>query len=125
MQSLNQQTFAGIRKPLATAETLPPWCYTSPEFFDAEVEKIFSRVWNFLGHGDRIPEPGDYFTTKVAKVPLLIARGKDRVVRAFQNTCRHRGTVVAQGEGCTELFSCPYHSWTYDLEGRLDSAPHM
>ena len=117
--------FAGIRQALDRAETLPPWCYTSAEFFELEVDRIFSRVWNFLGHADRIPAAGDYFTTIVAKVPLLIVRGEDRQIRAFQNTCRHRGTIVAQGEGHAKRFACPYHSWTYDTEGRLTNAPHM
>ena len=122
---LAPEHFAGIRQPLERAETLPPWCYTSAEFFDLEVDRMFSRVWNFLGHGDRIPAVGDYFTATVAKVPLLVVRGKDRQIRALQNTCRHRGTIVAQGAGSAERFTCPYHSWAYDLEGRLTNAPHM
>ena len=69
---LAPEHFAGIRQPLERAETLPPWCYTSAEFFDLEVDRMFSRVWNFLGHGDRIPAVGDYFTATVAKVPLLV-----------------------------------------------------
>lgn len=125
-QSLTaRENFLGIRQTLEHAETLPPWCYTSPEFFELETEKLFSRVWNFLGHADRIAAPGDYFTTAVARVPMLIVRGHDLKIRAFQNTCRHRGTLIAQGEGRRDTFACPYHSWTYDLTGGLKSAPYM
>lgn len=122
---LTTEDFAGIRKQLNEAETLPPWCYTAPEFFEIEIDRIFSRVWNFVGHCDRVPAPGSYFTTVVANVPLVVARGPDGAIRAFQNTCRHRGTIVALGEGTTRIFTCPYHSWAYDLTGKLISAPHM
>ena len=122
---LAREHFAGTRQSLECAETLPPWCYTSPEFFAIETERLFSRVWNFLGHADRIAAPGDYFTTTVAGTSLLVVRGLDQTIRAFQNTCRHRGTLIAQGEGNAEIFACPYHSWTYDLAGRLRHAPHM
>lgn len=120
-----QESFLGVRRPLGEAETLPPWCYTSPDFFAIEIERIFSKVWNFIGPEDRIAEPGSFFTTVVAGVQVLVVRGKDRQVRAFQNTCRHRGTRIAAGEGSARSFSCPYHSWTYDLNGALLSAPHM
>jgi choline monooxygenase len=117
--------FRGVRAPLAEAQTLPPWCYTSEEFFALEMERIFSRSWIFVGHADRVAATGDYFTTVVAGAPIVLVRGDDRQVRAFHNTCRHRGTIVARGEGSGRGFACPYHSWTYDTQGRLTSAPHM
>jgi phenylpropionate dioxygenase-like ring-hydroxylating dioxygenase large terminal subunit len=117
--------FEGIRRPLPEATTLPPWCYTSPEFFALEMERIFSRAWVFLGHVDRIPAAGSYFTTTVADAPVLVVRGDDGKVRAFHNICRHRGTIVAGGEGTARAFACPYHSWTYDTKGGLTAAPHM
>jgi choline monooxygenase len=117
--------YAKVRLPLTEAETLPPWCYTAEAFYAREVERIFRKVWNFLGRADRIPKAGDYFTLEFAGVPLIVVRGQDGQVRAFANTCRHRGSLVAQGEGHCRAFKCPYHSWAYGLSGELLSAPEM
>lgn len=118
--------YTGVRKPHLEAETLPPWAYTSEAFFRREVDTIFLKEWNFLGRADRIPKPGDYFTVTFTGVPVIIMRGRDGEVRAFANSCRHRGAALLNGEGnCKRTFSCPYHSWTYDLEGKLLVAPEM
>lgn len=117
--------YAGVRKPLAQAQTLPPWCYTSEAFFRREVETIFLREWNFLGRVDRIPNPGDYFTLTFAGVPLIVLRDKAGEVRAYANTCRHRGAAMLAGEGNCKTIRCPYHSWVYDLDGKLIVAPEM
>lgn len=115
--------YAAVRRPVGEAFTLPPWCYTSKRFFDREVERLFGKVWNFVGRAERIAKPGDFFTCDVATVPLLIARGVDGVPRAFANTCRHRGCPVAKGEGHVRAFVCPYHAWTYSTEGALVGTP--
>ncbi|MGE0716802.1 MAG: aromatic ring-hydroxylating dioxygenase subunit alpha [Alphaproteobacteria bacterium] len=115
--------YAGVRRPIAEATNLPPWCYTAPAFFDREIERLFHKVWNFVGRAERIANPGDYFAVDVARVPVIVVRGRDGVVRAFSNTCRHRGCLVAQGEGNVRGFVCPYHAWTYSLAGELVSAP--
>jgi phenylpropionate dioxygenase-like ring-hydroxylating dioxygenase large terminal subunit len=115
--------YAAVRRPVGEAFNLPPWCYTSKRFFDREIERLFGKVWNFVGRTDRIARPGDYFTCETATVPLIVARGADGVVRAFANTCRHRGCPVAKGEGNARTFICPYHGWTYANEGRLVGAP--
>ncbi|MBC7136577.1 MAG: Rieske (2Fe-2S) protein, partial [Oceanibaculum nanhaiense] len=117
--------YANVRKPLAEAETLPPWCYTSDRFYQREVERIFLKVWNFIGRADRIPNPGDYFTLEFTGIPLIIVRGDDGKVRAFANSCRHRGALIAMGEGRCRAFKCPYHSWAFGLDGQLLSAPSM
>ena len=117
--------YAGVRKPLADAESLPPWCYTSEEFYRREVETIFMKEWNFLGRADRIPKPGDYFCVTFAGVPVIVIRGDDGDVRAFANTCRHRGTQILSGSGTASTFVCPYHSWVYGLDGSLRRAPGM
>ena len=117
--------YAKVRAPLETAETLPPWCYTSEEFYRAEVKSIFMREWNFLGRADRIPEAGDFFTINFVGVPLIVVRGEDGAVRAFSNTCRHRGAKVAQGDGNCQWFECPYHGWIYGLDGSLKGAGGM
>jgi choline monooxygenase len=117
--------YAGVRRPLEDAETLPPFCYTSERFFRREVDRIFMKAWNFIGRADRIPDPGDYFTLDFVGVPVVVVRDGDGAVRAFANSCRHRGSIVAQGEGNCRAFRCPYHSWTYGLDGRLLSAPEI
>ncbi|MBU2089437.1 MAG: aromatic ring-hydroxylating dioxygenase subunit alpha [Alphaproteobacteria bacterium] len=117
--------YAAVRLPLAEAETLPAWCYTSERFYQREVERIFMKVWNFIGRADRIPNPGDYFTLEFTGIPLIIVRGDDGKVRAFANSCRHRGALVVLGEGKCRAFKCPYHSWAYALDGSLLSAPSM
>jgi choline monooxygenase len=117
--------YANVRLPIMRAETLPPWAYTSEEFYRREVERIFLKEWNFLGRVDRIPKPGDYFTVNFVGVPLIIARDKDGSVHAFANSCQHRGAEIAVGEGNCRVFTCPYHGWTYDLNGKLRGAPGM
>jgi len=119
------ETYAGLRKPLLEASTLPPACYTSPAFYRREVQAIFMKVWNFIGRADRIPKAGDYFALEFAGVPVIVVRGQDGAVRAFANTCRHRGALLIEGEGNCRAFRCPYHSWTYDTEGALIVAPEM
>lgn len=118
-------SYDGVRRPLEEAETLPPACYTSEAFFRREVETIFMKAWNFIGRADRIPNPGDYFTLEFVGVPVIVVRDKDGAVRAFANSCRHRGAIVAQGEGNCRAFKCPYHSWAYGLDGQLLSAPEI
>ena len=118
--------YAGVRKPLLEAETLPPECYTDEAFYRREVETIFLKVWNFIGRADRVPNAGDYFAFEFVGVPVVVVRGRDGVVRAFANSCRHRGAKVMQGEGKCTVMSCPYHAWTYAIDdGRLIGAMEM
>ncbi len=118
--------YAGVRKPLLEAETLPPECYTSDAFYRREVETIFLKVWNFIGRADRIPNSGDYFAIEFAGVPVVVVHGRDGAVRAFANSCRHRGAKVMSGEGTCTVMSCPYHAWTYAIDdGRLIGAMEM
>ena len=119
------QYYEAVRRPLLEAETLPVWCYTSPAFYRREIERIWRKVWNFLGSADRIPNPGDYFTVTFADTPLIIVRGQDGVVRSYVNSCRHRGCELLEGEGNSKLIVCPYHSWSYELSGHLRGAPEM
>jgi choline monooxygenase len=122
---LDPALYATTRRPLLEAETLPPAAYTDPAFYGREVEQIFRREWMFIGRADVISRPGDYFTTECARVPMIVARGQDNRVRAFANACRHRGSLIVEGEGHSRAFRCPYHSWTYGLDGRLLAASEM
>lgn len=107
------------RLPLLDAETLPPWCYTSEQFFDREVDRIFKRTWNFLGREDEIANPGDYVTYDLFGESLIVVRNRANVLRAFVNSCRHRGTRMLHGNGNCRSITCPYHGWSYSLNGDL------
>jgi phenylpropionate dioxygenase-like ring-hydroxylating dioxygenase large terminal subunit len=117
--------YSEVRRPLSQASVLPPWCYTSQEFYDRERESIFKKVWNPVGRIDQIPAPGNFFTTEIVGIPLIVVRDRQGQVRAFVNSCRHRGTQLASGTGTCRVFSCPYHSWSYSLEGELINTPGM
>lgn len=100
--------------------------YVSPEYFDLERERIFKRLWLTVGRVDEIPKGGDYFIKdiEVSKTSVLVVRGRDGAIRGFHNLCRHRGNKVVKAcAGSTGGFSCGFHGWTYDLEGRLVYVP--
>jgi phenylpropionate dioxygenase-like ring-hydroxylating dioxygenase large terminal subunit len=104
--------------------TLPAWTYTSPEFYAAERERIFRQSWLVLGHVSQVAEAGDYVSMVVAGEPLMAIRGDDGELRAFSNVCRHRASRVVDGAGnCGKALRCPYHGWTYGLDGRLLAVP--
>jgi Rieske 2Fe-2S family protein len=104
--------------------TLPAWTYRSAAFFEAEQRSVFRRAWLLVGHVSDLQKPGDYVSMTVAGEPLLAVRGADGGLRAFSNVCRHRAARVADGSGnCGKAFRCPYHGWTYGLDGRLLGVP--
>jgi len=109
------------------ATTLPARYYTDPELFKEELERFFYQTWVCVGRSDQIPNPGDYFLREIAGESIILTRDEDRLVRAFFNVCRHRGTrICAENEGCfARRIQCGYHGWTYGLDGRLLGAPHM
>jgi phenylpropionate dioxygenase-like ring-hydroxylating dioxygenase large terminal subunit len=113
------------RLPVLEAETLPSWCYTSRQFYQREVERIFRKTWNFIGREDEIPSPGDYMTYDVFGDPVIIVRDRNDKVRAFANCCRHRGTRLLDGKANCRVITCPYHGWSYALDGSLIGAPAM
>jgi phenylpropionate dioxygenase-like ring-hydroxylating dioxygenase large terminal subunit len=103
--------------------TLPYSWYTDPEVLRREQERIFRGAWQYVGHLGQAAEPGTYFTAKAGRTPVVVTRAKDGELRAFLNVCRHRGFQVAEGEGKRETLQCPYHAWTYNLDGSLRTAP--
>jgi choline monooxygenase len=119
------RSYVTTRLPVLEAETLPPVAYTSEEFYQREVERIFLKQWNFMGRADLIPNPGDYFAVELVGVPIIVVRDQSGEARAFANHCRHRGTALVTGEGTCKAFKCPYHSWVYGLDGRLLGTPEM
>lgn len=117
--------YAGARRPLPDATSLPPAAYYDPAFYQREIDMFFMKEWNFVGHAGRLTENGSWFTIDFAGVPVIVVRGEDGVVRAFANSCRHRGIRLVNGEGKTRAFVCPYHSWTYENHGGMRGAPGM
>jgi phenylpropionate dioxygenase-like ring-hydroxylating dioxygenase large terminal subunit len=103
--------------------TLPYSWYSDPEILRREEERIFRDSWQYVGHLGRLPEPGTFFTARAGRTPVLVTRARDGEVRAMLNVCRHRGFPVAEGEGRRATLQCPYHAWTYELDGSLRSAP--
>jgi glycine betaine catabolism A len=111
------------------ATTLPARFYTSPRLFERELDLFFRSTWVNIGRAEEIPRRGDFMVRDVAGESVIVTRtgGGDETVRAFHNVCRHRGTrlcVESHGHFPGSI-QCPYHSWTYDLSGRLIGAPHM
>ena len=114
-----------VRLPLLEAETLPPAGYTDPAFFAREMERIFRVHWNLVCRADEIPGPGDYRAIDLAGVPAIVLRDDNGGLRAFSNVCRHRGSRLVSENGTAKAISCPYHGWSYGLDGRLLAAAGM
>jgi len=110
----------------AGTKTLLQRYFVSPAIFAEEQEKIFSREWVLVGHQSRIVQAGDYFTAEIAGESLIVVRDKRGQIHGFFNVCRHRGSrLIENRNGQSQGIQCPYHAWTYALDGRLIGAPHM
>lgn len=106
--------------------SLPQGLYIDPEVFAFDLEAIFERSWLLAGLECELPRAGSHMTTMAGRASVLIVRGRDGAIRGFHNTCRHRGSrIVSDGRGGAPRLVCPYHRWTYDLDGALVSAPRM
>jgi phenylpropionate dioxygenase-like ring-hydroxylating dioxygenase large terminal subunit len=99
--------------------------YTSAEAYEVEKEKIFRTDWFNIGRVEEVEKPGDYMTFRIADEPIVVVRTKEGEIMAMSNVCAHRGVEIAFGAGNTKLFSCPYHGWVYELDGRLKNAQHL
>ena len=117
------------RPALAIAEaiTLPQRCYTDAAWFQREMETIHFDMWLCAGRANQIPAAGDYYVREVGNASVIVVRDEQGGIRAFHNVCRHRGTLLCKDDhgkfaGCIQ---CPYHAWTYKLDGSLANAPHM
>src|SRR6202011_1188720 len=114
---------AGISAP---ARSLLQKYFVSPETFAEEQKKIFSKHWLLVGHQSQIAKAGDYFVAEVAGESLIVTRDQRPTIHGFYNVCRHRGTRLKEDAcGHASAIQCPYHAWTYGLDGRLIGAPHM
>ena len=115
--------FSEIRERLEAGYTLPAGWYSDSAILALERERIFKHTWQYACVTDEVSEPGDYFATKAGTIPVVLVRDKDGELKGFVNVCRHRGHVVMQGSGHRETLQCPYHAWTYGLDGCLLKAP--
>ena len=106
--------------------SLPGWIYRDADFLRAEKQQIFAASWQVICHLNDIPDPGDYHTLDFLGEPIVAVRGRDRSVKAFFNVCRHRAARLLDGGAgrCPGRIVCPYHAWTYDLDGSLAAVPH-
>lgn len=118
-------SFASSITATEQAETLPPACYTDEEFFRFEKDALFYREWLCVGREEWVDKAGDYFTCTHANEPIVVARDRSGALQAMSSVCQHRAMLVAEGQGNTRSFVCPYHHWTYDLDGTLVGAPAM
>ncbi len=115
----------GAMRPLSVARAMPPGLYSSPDIHALELERIFARGWHCPGLAAEIPNPGDYLTFSIGDEPIIVARSRDGEISSFSNVCRHRMMTILAGRGTCKRIVCPYHAWTYDLDGKLIGAGHM
>lgn len=116
---------ANVALPFDRARAMPKSVYVSPEFHAAEQRHIFGREWLCAGRAEALPEPGDYLAMEIAGEPVIILRDREGQLRGLSNVCRHRMSTLVQGRGHLRALTCPYHGWTYNLDGSLRGAPGM
>ncbi len=116
---------ANTRLPFKQARAMPTSVYTSEAFLEAELEHIFRKDWFCVGRASSLAKPGDYTTLDLAGQPIMVVRGQDGALRAQSNVCLHRMSTLLHGEGNAARITCPYHGWTYGLDGCLRGAPAM
>lgn len=125
---LNDAFFEGLKTSVGDinkAETLPPECYVDATFYEFEKDAVFAKEWLCVGREDWLSKPGDFFNTIIADEPIVVSRTKEGVIHAMSSVCQHRAMLVSEGRGNARAFVCPYHHWTYGLDGKLVSAPAM
>lgn len=119
------ERYAGTRLPIEEASPLPPEVYFSQDWYDREIDTIFRTGWLVATREEELPNPGDYVQLNIIGEPLVIIRGDDGEIRALSNSCRHRGSELLTDSGNCRNITCPYHAWTYGLDGALRAAPSM
>lgn len=112
-------------RPFEDAIAMPPDVYTNRDFLDRELRDVFGQEWVCVGRASALATPGDYLTYELAGQPVLVIRDRDGTVRAMSNVCLHRMSTLLEGSGHIKAIVCPYHAWTYNLDGTLRGAPYM
>ncbi|CAK9171580.1 unnamed protein product [Ilex paraguariensis] len=111
--------------PIQEALTPPSSWYTDPSFFSLEVDRVFYRGWQAVGYAEQIKEPHDFFTGRLGNVEYVVCRDDNGKIHAFHNVCRHHASILSFGSGKKSCFVCPYHAWTYGLDGALIKATRI
>ncbi len=119
-----EQIKQGYHRDPARSHSLRAEAYTEAAWFDVDLNAVLSRTWQWVCHLEKLREPGSFVTTQVAGQPIAIVRDKSGELRAFYNVCQHRAHELLTGEGKVSKIMCPYHAWTYKLDGQLIRAPH-
>src|SRR5262249_26452948 len=108
----------------APGHLLPPAAFVAPAVYETEMRRIFARSWVHVADVTGLPVRGDFVAATIGTTPVVVVRDHDGTVRAFLNACRHRGATLAEGQGnCGRQLRCPYHAWSYGLDGRLIGVP--
>ncbi len=116
---------ANTATPFEQARAMAPSVYTSEEFLQHELHHIFARDWYCVGRADALSQPGDYVTAELAGQPIIVVRDRAGEIKAMSNVCLHRMSTLLEGQGNVSTIVCPYHAWTYNLDGSLRGAPAM
>ena len=124
---LDRVDVEATQKPVERASMLPPAAFVDPDLLVWELGNIFGDGWICAGHASAVAEPGSFITREVGEESVMVVGGEDGRPRAFHNVCRHRGSRILEREegSVRKRLRCPYHAWSYDLEGKLRAAPHM
>jgi len=118
-----EKNFEATRRPILDATPPPAYCYASETWYRREVDEIFRKEWLMAGRVEQLPKLGDYLTLQIGTEPVVVVRDRSDELHAFLAVCRHRGALLVEGSGNCRTFQCPYHQWTYALNGSLLSTP--
>ncbi len=119
------ELIANVSMPFERARAMPPSVYTSPTFLEHEIKDVFAKDWVMLGRASSLSKPGDYITYELAGQPIFVIRDQNMQLSAMSNVCLHRMSTLLEGSGNRSTITCPYHAWTYNLDGTLRGAPAM
>ena len=125
MKDAASELAENVETPFEHARAMPASVYTSETFLESELRDVFAKDWFCVGRSDALANPGDYTTLELAKQPIIVLRDTDGGLRAMSNVCLHRMSTLLEGRGNTRAIVCPYHAWTYNLDGSLRGAPAM
>jgi phenylpropionate dioxygenase-like ring-hydroxylating dioxygenase large terminal subunit len=125
MKTAMDELKGNVSLPFEQARAMPPSVYTSEDFLTQELNSIFSKDWFCVGRASAIAASGDYVTLELAGQPVIVLRDATGALKAMSNVCRHRMSTLLEGRGNTRSIVCPYHAWTYNLDGSLRGAPAM
>jgi phenylpropionate dioxygenase-like ring-hydroxylating dioxygenase large terminal subunit len=125
MNDAAEELRENVAEAFERARAMPPSVYTSEDFLKSELDRIFAKDWFCVGRSSALANSGDYVTLELAEQPIIVLRDATGTLKAMSNVCRHRMSTLLEGSGNTKSIVCPYHAWTYNLDGSLRGAPAM